>query len=53
MELQIKMVEPNFSYPKNERERRATTGMDGARFQCLLLLFESGYFAEFGKRIEQ
>ncbi|MFN4257564.1 MAG: hypothetical protein ACK4Q5_21425 [Saprospiraceae bacterium] len=41
-----------FEYPKNEREWRATTGMDETRFAQLLEMFESGYVAEFGRRIE-
>lgn len=42
----------NFTYPKNEREWRATTGLDENRFLVLLGLFESGYISEFGRRIE-
>jgi hypothetical protein len=41
-----------FSYPKNEREWRATTGLSSGRFAALLVLFEQGYAQEFGRRIE-
>lgn len=43
----------NFAYPKNEREWRATTGMDKGRFLVLLSLFEDAYRAEFGRPIQQ
>jgi hypothetical protein len=42
----------NFTYPKNEREWRATTGMDERRFQILLPLFEEAYVSVHGRRIE-
>lgn len=42
-----------FSYPKNEREWRATTGMDEGRLLVLLSLFEEAYRAEFGRLIRQ
>jgi len=43
----------NFSYPKNNREWRATTGMDELRFMTLLPLFETAYISVHGRRIEQ
>ncbi len=43
----------NFSYPKNEREWRATYGMDEQRFMILLPLFEAAYVSVHGRRIEQ
>lgn len=43
----------NFSYPKKEREWRATTGMDEGRFLVLLPLFEQAYRDEFGRPIQQ
>jgi len=42
----------DFTYPKNEREWRATTGLDEKRFQTLLSLFEEGYVSLLGRRIE-
>lgn len=42
----------NFAYPKNDREWRATTGMDERRFQILLPLFEEAYVSVHGRRIE-
>lgn len=45
-------MEKRITYPKNEREWRATTGMDESRFGSLLLLFEQGYQNELGRRIE-
>jgi hypothetical protein len=39
--------------PKNDRQWRATTGLDQARFEKLLLLFEAGYQNEFGRSIEE
>lgn len=42
----------NFTYPKNDREWRATTGMDERRFLLLLQIFEEGYVSVFGRRIE-
>lgn len=45
------MAEPK--YPKHDREWRATTGMDNARFDKLLELFEAAYRAEYGRRIEE
>jgi len=50
--LASKMVMENFAYPKNEREWRATIGMDERRFLLLLTTFEAGYVSEFGRRIE-
>lgn len=43
----------NFTYPKNDREWRATTGMDERRFLLLLEIFEEGYVSVFGRRIVQ
>jgi len=42
----------NFTYPKNDREWRATTGLDERRFLILLQIFEQGYISVFGRRIE-
>ena len=42
----------DFIYPKNDRQWRATTGMDAGRFVVLLSLFESAYVAVHGRRIE-
>lgn len=42
----------NFTYPKNDREWRATTGMDERRFNILLSLFEEAYVSVHGRRIE-
>lgn len=42
----------DFIYPKNDREWRATTGMDERRFLLLLELFESAYVSVHGRRIE-
>jgi hypothetical protein len=42
-----------FAYPKNDREWRATTGMEERRFLLLLQIFEQGYVSVFGRRIEQ
>lgn len=39
--------------PKNEREWRATTGLDKPRFEKLLLLFEAGYKSHYGRGIEE
>lgn len=39
--------------PKNDREWRATTGLDQVRFEKLLLLFEGGYKSEFGRGISE
>lgn len=47
-----KAVMEDFTYPKNEREWRATTGMDERRFLILLSLFESAYIAVHDRRIE-
>jgi Helix-turn-helix of DDE superfamily endonuclease len=46
MNLQAKM-------PKNDREWRATTGYDKARFEKLIEIFEIGYRSKFGKSIEE
>ena len=40
------------TYPKNDREWRATTGLDERRFLVLLEIFEQGYVSVFGRRIE-
>lgn len=40
-------------YPKNERQWRATTGLDEKRFLGLLSHFEAGYLKEFGRCIEE
>jgi hypothetical protein len=40
------------TYPKNDREWRATTGMDKRRFEILLPLFEAAYVSVHGRRIE-
>ena len=42
----------DFVYPKNDREWRATTGMDKRRFLVLLPLFEEAYVSVHGRRIE-
>lgn len=42
----------DFVYPKNNREWRATTGMDERRFLMLLPLFEEAYVCIHGRRIE-
>ena len=42
----------DFAYPKNDREWRATTGMDERRFLILLPLFEEAYVSVHGRRIE-
>ena len=42
----------NFTYPKSDREWRATTGLDERRFLILLEIFEQGYISVFGRRIE-
>lgn len=41
-----------YTYPKNDREWRATTGLDERRFLVLLEIFEQGYVSVFGRRIE-
>ena len=41
-----------FTYPKNDRQWRATTGMDERRFLLLLDIFESAYVSVYGRRIE-
>jgi hypothetical protein len=41
-----------FTYPKNDREWRATTGMDERRFLLLLDIFASAYVSVHGRRIE-
>jgi hypothetical protein len=43
----------DFAYPKNDREWRATTGLDERRFLILLPLFEVAYVSVHGRRIEQ
>ena len=47
-----KMLMEDFTYPKNEREWRATTGMDERRFLLLLEIFEPAYVSVHGRRIE-
>ena len=42
----------DFTYPKNDREWRATTGMDERRFLLLLEIFEAAYVLVHGRRIE-
>lgn len=42
----------DFIYPKNDRQWRATTGMDERRFLLLLDIFETAYVSVFGRRIE-
>lgn len=42
----------DFTYPKNDREWRATSGMDERRFLLLLQLFEAAYISVYGRRIE-
>ena len=42
----------DFTYPKNDRQWRATSGMDERRFLLLLGLFESAYISVHGRRIE-
>ena len=42
----------DFTYPKNDRQWRATTGMDERRFLLLLELFEAAYVSVHGRRIE-
>lgn len=39
--------------PKNDREWRATTGFDQARFEKLLNVFESGYQSKFGRSLAE
>lgn len=41
-----------YTYPKNDREWRATTGLDERRFLVLLEIFKQGYVSVFGRRIE-
>lgn len=47
-----KALMEDFTYPKNEREWRATTGMDERRFVLLLEIFEVAYVSVHGRRIE-
>ena len=47
-----KALMEDFTYPKNDREWRATTGMDERRFLLLLEIFEPAYVSVHGRRIE-
>jgi hypothetical protein len=48
MELTLSM-----KVPKNEREWRATTGFDQARFLKLSVVFQEGYESKFGRSISE